>query len=164
MSASSLATGDWLWAEYDMSLSPYSIVCRLWRVMLNNGCSSRRQVAKKEEAEMQKGRRWVNVTVGRDICICFSKEHKSFAPYYKETPRICIILPFDPGKIFYIMTHLSNRDMITVRCNITDVVLCSPYLGHEPNKPEIGTDTVRKMSKLVEFTNQEFTTNPGSGQ
>ena len=80
--------------------------------------------------------------------------HKSFAPHHKETPRVCIILPLDLGKISYSMTHFSNRDMITVRCNIKgkDVVFCSLYLGHEPNKPEIDSDTVGKMSKLVEFT------------
>ena len=45
--------------------------------------------------------------------------------------------------------------MITVRRNIKDwkdLVLCSLYLGHGPNKPEIDTDTVWKMSTLVEFT------------
>ena len=83
-------------------------------------------MAEKADGRLQKRRRprcrgggsGANVTVGRDICICSSREHKSFAPYYKDTPRICIILPFDPGKISYSMTHLSNRDMITVRCNI----------------------------------------------
>ena len=53
------------------------------------------------------------------------------------------------------VTNLSNRDMITVRCHIKDrkdVVHCSLYLGHEPNKPEIDSGTVGKMSKLVEFT------------
>ena len=44
---------------------------------------------------------------------------------------------------------------MTIRCNLksrSDVILCSLYMGHEPNKPEIDMTVVDKMSKLVEFT------------
>ena len=81
--------------------------------------------------------------------------HKPFTPYHKDTPRVCIILPLELGNISYSMTNFSNRDMITVRCNLKnrkDVVLCSIYMGHEPNNPEIDHDTVIKMANLVNFT------------
>ena len=81
--------------------------------------------------------------------------HKSFTPYHKDTPRVCIILPIELGKLSYTMTPFCNRDMITVKCNLknrSDVLLCSLYMGHEPNKPEICLNTVEKMSKLVEFS------------
>ena len=81
--------------------------------------------------------------------------HKPFVPYHKDKPRVCIILPIELGKISYCMTPFCNRDMITVRCNIKkrkDIIFCSLYMGHEPNKPEVDIDTVDKMSKLVAFS------------
>jgi hypothetical protein len=41
--------------------------------------------------------------------------------------------------------------MIAVRCNLrgqNDAILCSLYLGHEPNKPEIELSTLIKFKEL----------------
>ena len=84
--------------------------------------------------------------------------HKSFTPFHKDTPRVCIILPLELGRISYSMTHFCNRDMISVRCNLrnrSDTIFCSLYMGHEPNKPEIEPDTVKKMANLVEYTKKK---------
>ena len=81
--------------------------------------------------------------------------HKPFTPFSKDTPRVCILLPRELGNISYSMSPFCNRDMITIRCNLKnrkDTILCSIYMGHEPNKPEIDLNTVEKMSKLVDFT------------
>ena len=55
------------------------------------------------------------------------------------------------------MTHFTNRDMIAVRCNLrgqNDAILCSLYLRHEPNKPEIELSTLIKFKELAKFSNE----------
>ena len=75
-----------------------------------------------------------------------------FIPIFLPLPRVCILLPTELGKISYNMTPFSTRDMISVRCNLKnrkDVILCSIYMGHKPNRPEIEPTTLLKFAKLV---------------
>ena len=104
------------------------------------------------------------ILLGQEPYFCKNKlmavptTHKSFTPFHKDTPRVCIILPIELGRISYTMTHFCNRDMVSVRCNLknrSDTIFCSLYMGHEPNKPEIEPDTVKKMANLVEFTKKK---------
>lgn len=80
--------------------------------------------------------------------------HKAFSPHNKDSPRVCILVPSELGKLTFMMSPFCNRDMITIKCNLKNrknVLLCSMYLAHEPNKPEIDPDTLKKLTDLTEY-------------
>ena len=92
--------------------------------------------------------------------ISIPQTHKGISPFTpnSDTPRVCIVVPRELGKVSFTMTNFTSKDMITIRCNLKghkDALLCSLYLGHLPNKPEIDLITLTKFKELVKYSNDK---------
>lgn len=80
--------------------------------------------------------------------------HKSFSAYHKDgSVRAAIITPRELGNKSFILSPFSSRDIISIKCNHTHkgrkTILCSVYMAHEPNKPDIDPEVVTKLENLV---------------